>query len=387
MGGRIGFTEGGLVHAVRSFAPLAGAYDVTVVCPNVAHVENAVRDVSIDGVRIVCPEPPLSVRWMRAGEMSAAERPLRVLLNWPSIVAGYVSQSRLLARSGVDVVMANGIVASYLAGRIRGPWATVAVIHHLYHDPWTTGAASSPRGMLVRMERLLLRHLHADAVAVVNPSVASRLVECGYPEEKIAFVGNGVEPAKFAFSAQHEDDSLVFVGRLRASKGVESLLDVFAIVRRRRPRAVLHIVGDGLLRESLQSRAASLGLADGVVFHGFVDEETKVRLLQRAGVYLSASRFEGFDIPVVEAMATGAVPVVSDIPAHRFIFQGRNVGCLTASVEDMAAAALRLMEEPGLRQSLSTAGRALTEEMWTWDRVAERYRALIDGLLSSRRSR
>jgi len=387
VGGGVGFTEGGLVHAVRSFAPLAGVYDVTVVCPNVPDAGEEIRDVTIDGVRVTCPRPPLAVRWMCAGEMSAEERPLRTVLNWPSILAGYISQSRQLARSGVDVVISNGIVASYLAGRMRGPWATVAVIHHLYHDPWTTGAASTPRGALARMERFLLRRLRADAVAVVNPSVATCLKRFGFPEERVCFVGNGVDPSQFAFTAHHDADSLVFVGRLRNSKGVESVLDAFAIVRRQRPRAMLHIAGDGLLRQALQSRAAALGLGGGVVFHGFVDEGTKVHLLRSSGIYVSASRFEGFDIPVVEAMATGAVPVVSDIPAHRFIFQGRDVGFLRESPEDMAAAVLRLMEQPDLRQSMAVAGRALVEEMWTWDRVAQRYRALVDGLLASRTGR
>lgn len=379
-----GFTEGGLVHAVRALAPLADRYEVTVVCPNVPDARDTVRDASIAGVRVACPRPPLSVRWMRAGEMSAAERPLWTFLNWPSIIASYLAESRQLTRSDVDVVLANGIVASYLAGLPRGRWSTIAVIHHLYHDPWSTGAQSPPSGLLARAERFLLHRLRADAVAVVNPSVASCLVRCGWPKDKLAFVGNGVDPGTFAFSGSHDEDSLIFVGRLRASKGVESVLDAYAMVHQQRPHSILHIVGDGLLRQLLQARAVQLGVESSVVFHGFVDEGTKVRLLQSASLYLSASRFEGFGLPVVEAMATGAVPVVSDIPAHRYIFQGREVGLLSTTPEEMASGVLELLRNPVLRMSMAVAGRALVQEMWTWDQVAARYRALIDGLLSAR---
>ena len=384
VGGELGFTEGGLVHAVHSMAPLTARYEVEVVCPNLADAADVVREVSYRGVHIISPRRPLSVRWMRAGELSAAELPLRTLLNWPSIVAGYLSQSHQLARWDADVVLANGILGSYLAGLTRGRWATVAVIHHLYHDPWTTGASSPPSGFHAQAERFLLRRLRADAIAVVNPSVASRLAQYGYPPEKVAFVGNGVDHRAYSFSPHHDEDTLVFVGRLRAAKGVASVLDAFSLVHRQRPRAVLHIVGDGLLGESLKAHATSLGIEHRVVFHGFVDENTKIRLLQSAAVYLSASRFEGFGLPVAEAMSVGAVPVASDIPAHRYIFQNRDVGFLTSTADEMADRTLGLLRDSALRASMAAAGRALIEEMWTWEHVAARYGELIDRLLSAR---
>ncbi len=379
--GGLGFTEGGLVHAVNAMAPLVSHYDVTVICPNVPDAEDTVREASIRGVRVVCPKPPLPALFMHGGELSAAERPLLTVLNWPSIAAGFVSQSRYLARSGADVVIANGILAAYLAGSVRGPWKTIAVIHHLYHDPWTTGSFVDTAGFHARSEKFLLSRLHADAIAVVNPSVASCLTSLGFAEEMVHFVGNGVSHTEFSFSPVHDVDVLLFVGRLRAAKGVESVLEAFSLIHERRKTAVLHIVGDGLLRPALESRAASLGLGRAVVFHGFVDEVTKVHLLQQASLYLSASRFEGFGLPVVEAMATGTVPVVSDIPSHRYILQGRDAGILASSVEDMADGALKLLQNPGLRLSMALVGRELVEQMWTWEGVAVRYRQLIDGLL------
>lgn len=385
VGAEVGFTEGGLVHAVRAMSPLALEYDVTVVCPNVPAGESVARDVTMRGVRVISPEPPHAVRWMRSGEMSVAERPLWTLVNWPSILAGYVAQSRSLSREHVDVVLANGIVAACLAGFAPGPHVRIAVIHHLYHDPWTTGSANAPAGLLSCCERFLFRHLKADAVAVVNPSVAACLTAQGFPPERVCFVGNGVDTEEYAFSTQRSTDSLVFVGRLRAAKGVEAVLDAFAIVLRRRPAAVLHIVGDGLLRSQLRARAERLGVAGSVVFHGFVAEDTKVRLLQSACLYLSASRFEGFGLPVAEAMACGAVPVVSNIPAHRYIFQGRDAGCLTSSAEEMAACALQLMQNEERRAALALAGRELVCSTWTWERVAARYRELIEALLYTRR--
>jgi len=382
-GSGLGFTEGGLVHAVQSFVPLSSTYDVTVVCPNTPGAD-ANTEADFHGVHISCPALPGAVKWMRPGELSVIEHPLRVLLNWPSMVAGFIAQARRVVRDDADVVLGNGVFTAYLCGLKRGRWVTVAVIHHLYQDPWTTGAQSAPSGFYARMERFLLRRLHADAIAVVNPSVASHLVQYGFPPEQVFFVGNGVDADRYAFSANHDEESLVFVGRLRSAKAVDVVLDAFAIIHHQRPEAVLHIVGDGLLMGSLVSRAAKLGIRKRVVFHGCMGEEAKLQLLSRATLYLSASRFEGFGLPVVEALAVGAVPVLSDIPAHRYILQGRDVGRLTATTEEMAARSLELLADPRRRMAMAVAGRELVEQMWTWNDVAERYRRMIEWLLSAR---
>jgi glycosyltransferase involved in cell wall biosynthesis len=314
--------------------------------------------------------------------MSASERPVHTLLNWPSMVATYGAQLRHLSRSHVDVVIANGILGAHLVGLAPGPWRRVAVIHHLYHDAWATGACTPPGGVSAAGERFLLHRLRADAVAVVNPAVAERLARPGISFDRVVVVGNGVDPTEYSFAARHDEETLVFVGRLRKDKGVDTVLDAFAIIQRYRPQSVLHIVGDGLLRQSLERRAHDLGVGSSVVFHGFIDERSKIGLLQRATIYLSASRFEGFGLPLVEAMATGTVPIVSDIPAHRYIFQEREVGCLVSSADRMAARALELFQDPVRRSVMAHRGRELVEEMWTWERVAGRYRGLIDDLLS-----
>ena len=382
VGDTFGFTEGGLVHAVCSFSPLVPQYDVTVICPNVPPDFQG-REFMFDGVRIVCPAAPRLVRWMRVGELSFSDRGWRAILNWPTILAEYLAARRELGTCRPDVVLANGIVGSYLLSTIPHRCPVVAVIHHLYHDPRTSGPGSRPSGLMARAERLLLRRLTVDGVAVVNPAVASRLLECGFDPNRVAFVGNGVNANRYSFADKGDSKVVVFVGRLRRAKCIDGLLDAFSLVHERCPDAVLHLAGDGPLRRSLEQRAASLGLGERVVFHGFLSEEKKVLLLQSAAVYLSASLFEGFGIPLVEAMATGAVPVVSDISAHRFIFQDRRVGYLVATPEEMASRTLLLLEDANLRDGMAREGRMLVEEKWTWDAVADRYRRLLDGLLAA----
>jgi len=68
---------------------------------------------------------------------------------------------------------------------------------------------------------------------------------------------------------------------------------------------------------------------------------------------------------------------VSDIAAHRFVFQGREVGYLVGSVEEMAERVVDLLTDEKKRSALAREGRRLVEERWTWRRVGDRYRELL----------
>jgi glycosyltransferase involved in cell wall biosynthesis len=378
------FTEGGLVHAVHSFVPLTDSCDVTVICPNVPPGSEG-RSYDFRGVRVVCPPGVPLPPGIHPGELSFTERRFATLLQGPTLAANYVRTVRDTRRGKPSVVLANGILGSYLLSRNRRHAPVIAVIHHLYHDARTTGSQASTGGLTARLEMMLLRRLSVDGVAVVNPTVRQRLIECGMDPERVVCVGNGVDVNQYAFTAAKPGMQLTFVGRLRRLKCVDRVIDAFAIVHRKQPEAVLHIAGDGPMRRSLEHQAAALGLAGSVVFHGFLPEDAKVALLRDSAVYLSASQFEGFGIPLVEAMAAGAVPVASDIPSHGFIFQDRQVGFLARTPEEMAERTLQVLEDSALRERMAREGRDLVCKTWTWEAVALRYRALIDSVLASRR--
>ncbi len=381
-----GFTEGGLAHAVNAFSPLADDYDVDVVCPNVGDASD-LEELTYSGVRILCPPRPAPLRWANIGELSLSERSLHAAFHWPAIASAYVTAYDLTARLEPDIVLANGVFGSFLLGRHRDRWPCIAVLHHLYNDAWTYGASHGPKGPVPPFEKALIRRLDVDGIAVVNPAVQSRLREAKGQSSIISFVGNGVDTARYAFQSDKDTECLVYIGRLREGKRVQDLIEAFAIVSSSRPRAVLHIVGDGPQRRSLEALSQTRGLGNRIAFHGFVSEDEKIALLRRASLYLSASRFEGFGIPLVEAMATGAVPVVTDIPAHRFVFKGREVGWLISSPAEMAAAALALLDDELLRRTRAREGCSLVELEWTWLGVARRYHELIETVLRTRQLR
>lgn len=104
------------------------------------------------------------------------------------------------------------------------------------------------------------------------------------------------------------------VGRLQEEKNPRFLLEAFAVLHRRRPDAVLLLVGDGVEREALVRRAADLGLTDAVRFLGIRTDVPA--LMQAMDVFAMPSRFEGLGIAAVEAQAADLPCVLADgIPA------------------------------------------------------------------------
>ena len=377
--GGIGFTEGGLVHALSALTNLASDYDIMILCPNLPE-SGRKQIINYDGVAIVCLESSKWVRWMNAGELSFTESWWRTALHWPTIVANYVGAYRYINREKPDILIGNGILASFILTLARRAPFRAGIIHHLYYAASVDGSYKYVVRAAGALERVFLRLMKLDRIGVVNPMVKDILVKRGFCQDKIVVVGNGVNIDDYVFSENKAPHSLIFIGSLRKLKRVESLIDVVSIIRKEIPDVILHVVGDGPNREEVQKKIAALGVSDNVVVYGYVSEKEKTDLLLSSAVYVSNSEFEGFGIPLVEAMATGTVPVVNDIAAHRLIFQGEDVGYLVSGVEEMAARLVELLANEPKRQQLARNGRKLVERRWTWRMVGEKYRELIKPL-------
>jgi glycosyltransferase involved in cell wall biosynthesis len=119
--------------------------------------------------------------------------------------------------------------------------------------------------------------------------------------------------------AAERGDSVLFVGRIAPSKGVDDLVKAFALLRLlHRPEATLDLVGSWAGWEryqgGLQAMIAGIGCG-GITFHGGVGDAERDALYARAGVVCLLSRHEGFCAPVVEAMRAGAPIVARDAGA------------------------------------------------------------------------
>ncbi len=361
-----GYTEGGLAHALSALTGLASDYDITIVCPDFSG-NKQIHVAKYRGVDIRCVGGSRWIRWMHAGGISFCRQ-----------------ANRYIEEVSPDILIGNGMLASFLLRFApKGPFK-IGVIHHLYHASNASNIDSSSKyamRVVGALEKAALRLTKLDRIAVISPMVQDVLTKEGFCQDKIVVVGNGVNVEDYPFSANKVPCSLIYIGRLTELKRVSSLIESISIVRNRFPEVKLHVVGDGPKREEVRRKIEELGLFQNVFTHGYLPERKKIELLSRSAVYVSNSIFEGFGIPLVEAMAVGTVPVVSDIEGHRFVFQNDKVGHLVKSTEEMATKIGDLLSNEAERLRLATNGRRLVEQRWTWSKVAQRYRDLLrDGL-------
>jgi len=362
--GELAYTEGGLAHALSALTGLASDYDVTILCPNFS-ANKQIHVAKYRGVNIMCMGGSRWIRWMHAGGISFCKE-----------------ANKYVKEAAPDILIGNGMLASFLLRFAPKTPFKIGIIHHLYHASHASNVAGlSKYAMRVIgvLEKAALRLTKLDRIGVISPMVRDVLTKEGFCQDKIVVVGNGVNVEDYPFSMNKIPHSLIYIGRLTELKRVSSLIESIYMVRNKFPEVKLHIVGDGPKHEEVRRRIEELHLFQNVSMHGYLPEREKIELLSSSAVYVSNSIFEGFGIPLVEAMATGTVPVVSDIEGHRFVFQDHNVGYLVKGTEEMAAKITDLLGNETERLRLATNGRRLVEQKWTWANVARRYREFIDG--------
>jgi glycosyltransferase involved in cell wall biosynthesis len=142
----------------------------------------------------------------------------------------------------------------------------------------------------------------------------------------------------------------------------------------------------GWYYEHLMKAVCELGLGDVVKFIGYVEDEHLRHLYACARVFVYPSLWEGFGLPVVEAMACGTPVVTSDLGALKEIAEGAALLVNPYDVTSLANAIYELMSDDELCEKLSRAGRERAVH-FSWRRTAEMTASVYEAVLASQGSR
>lgn len=205
----------------------------------------------------------------------------------------------------------------------------------------------------------------------VSEYIRSRLLERGFPADRVVVHHIGIDPERFTPQTDNDDDRTVLtVARLVEKKGTEYLIRAVARIKSNVPDVRLEIVGDGPLRSSLEQLAERLGLSEQVVFHGALSYDGVAEAMGRASVFCLPSVIardgdtEGMGIVLLEAAASGK-PVVGTLHAGipEAVRDGET-GFLVPERDDGALAdqLLRLLNNRQLRCEMGKAGRTQIEQ-------------------------
>jgi glycosyltransferase involved in cell wall biosynthesis len=157
---------------------------------------------------------------------------------------------------------------------------------------------------------------------------------------------------------------LLHVGSCIARKRIDVLLEVFARLRRDRPGLKLVKVG-GEFDASQQQQIRRMGIEPDLIHLRDVSRERLAALYRAAAVVLQPSEAEGFGLPIIEALACGAIVVASDIPALREVGGGAVVYCRVGEIDDWMTTTERIIADAKAAPSADV--RRTRAARYSWD--------------------
>mgnify|MGYP001765190225 CR=1 FL=1 len=299
----------------------------------------------------------------------------------PFSLRGQFAAARLLRERDVAVYHSTNFMVPLPAFPRRKPHAIRCIcnVHDLIplvHPEFTPKALKTRffpvyRGLMHEIAR------RADAVATGSESAKRDIVSwLGVPEARIAVAPDGVDgrygPGGEKPSARGGPKTVLYVGRSDPYKNLPGLVEVFArLVREGGVAARLRIVGspDARYPEAGET-ARRLGVADRVEWAGYLDDAQLVRVYQDADALALLSRYEGFGLPVLEAMACGT-PVVCSNAAS--LPEVAGAAARIVAPDDVAGAAAALQDvltDPAEAARLRAAGLEQAKR-FSWRAAAE----------------
>lgn len=298
------------------------------------------------------------------------------------------AQAARLTRRGVgrdaDVCLevVNGIAFFTPLWRwLRMP--RVVLVHHVHAEHYVTELGRRGRIAAVLLERLPLRHLYRGTpFLTISRAAQEDLEQLGVPRASIHVAYLGVDAPADPPSQDAPEPTLLYLGRLKAYKRIEHVLDVLEAV----PGAHLDIAGEGDHRPALEAEIAARGLEDRVTLHGHVDEATKWELYGRAWVSLTASSAEGWCLTVMEAACCGTPSAALRVGGLPESIVDGETGVLADTPEELAREVAALVADPPRRRAYGDAARARARG-FTWDATAAANLAVLDQAAAGSRPR
>ncbi len=294
----------------------------------------------------------------------------------------------LCKQEHIDIVHAQGIYrAGYMAMKAHEK-NNVPYIVTSHNDILATGSDRIKRRNVRKRCSEILKH--ANGVTHLTPIMEQAANDLFDTHTKSTIIANGIDlNAWQGFRNIPEKNYFVAIGRLEKSKGFHVLLDAISKLHKLGKNTSLIIAGSGPEEKNLQRQARHLGLniqtglhedlpEKSIIFTGYIQGETKLKLMAEAHAILFASQpkmiGEAFGIVQIEAMAAGKPLIASDIPATRYL-QHQGLQAMTVEADNANAWTNAMHELLENKDSRIVMGKTNLQNatQFDWDVIAKKY--------------
>ncbi len=263
---------------------------------------------------------------------------------------------RRLKRFAPDVVMATYVSSN-------GVVAALCHASPLLISAHGSDVLTSPGGQWLHGRMMRFTCQRADIVHAVSPAIAASLVSQGAPRDRMRCFPIGIDIDQFRLGSESAADGSPLLVGTRNQEPIYGNDTIFFALKALREDGIdlqASLLGGGPLLDEYRIQVKELGLDDLVHLPGRVSADEVQRHLQRGDIYVSASHSDGASSSLLEAMACGLFPVVSDIPANRDWIDDGTTGLLftPGDVSGLVSAIRRAVGEPELRAAARAPNRS-----------------------------
>jgi glycosyltransferase involved in cell wall biosynthesis len=295
-----------------------------------------------------------------------------------------------LRRAGVDLLHALAFVAPLAA-----PCPFIITVYDLSFIRYPEAFRPLNRWYLSRFTAHSVKR--AGAIITISESTRQDVIKLlGAPPERVHTVYCGVDQefrplseakiAAFKVARQLPDTFILFLGTLEPRKNVEGLIRAYARWRQQAPGAppLFLAGGKGWYYTTIFQLVEALNLTDHVHFPGYVPQEELPLWYNAATLFIYPSHFEGFGLPVLEAMACGTPVITSTVSSLPEVAGSDGAAYLVhpADTEALANSLAELMNQPDRRKSMSVLGQQRAAE-FRWKKTAQETVAVYRKVLAA----
>jgi glycosyltransferase involved in cell wall biosynthesis len=367
----------------------ARGHHVSVIAPSYA----GLKDHCIDGVKVrrfrYAPAPWEKLTHDEGAPNKLKKNPLLKLVALTYLMSGIYAVWKICGKERIDILhihwpFPHGLMAC-------GPaWINGVKVVSSCHSAEIALAARSKRSTW-----LLANCLRRSDAVTANSSHTAKLVHSiSEIHAEVIPYGATVRIDEHQRSeAEGKLPLLLFSGRLIQRKGVDFLIRAMPrILAQRKVRLV--ITGDGHYRSQWEALSHQLGVSRAVEFVGFVSNERLSRLFRACTVYVHPAIYddrgdtEGLGVVLIEALRNRKPVVASHVGGIVDVIKHAETGLLVPEKdsEALAAAVLRLLEDPALARRLGERGYVYATKFFDWDRITDQLEAVYRRVCASSRT-
>jgi glycosyltransferase involved in cell wall biosynthesis len=295
---------------------------------------------------------------------------------------------KYLRKNPVDIYLTQYITPFFVPKKIK----IVTIIHDISFNFYPQFIKFSDLFFLKTLIPMSLRH--ADRIIGVSKFTQDEIIKYyGIRSEKVTWIHNAVSQDFLAQDTTDEkraaveekyhlpEKYILYLGTLQPRKNLITLLEAYNFSKNKIDNVKLVIAGGKAhnFDKNIDLYIKKYNLENDVAMPGFIDEEDKAAVMAAAEIFVSPSFYEGFGIPILEAMSVGTPIIASNITPHLEISGDAALFFNPKNPEKLAEKITNLLKNENLSNKLVNKGKNQAQE-FSWRKTAEKMLEIFEGL-------